>query len=153
MWCWLSDPKVRHSAKILNKSNVSWCTYYWLEPKAADSFKDLCRHKLCGMSTGTCHVSRLWQVNPHPIHIQKCWKSLTLRISMSSSLANLTFSLSVNTHCTFHQQPGRYNRIHPCIMTSGTVNVCSSLCKHVLPDVYMHSLTVTVFSVLSIAMG
>lgn len=38
-------------------------------------------------------------------------------------------------------------------MTLGTVNVCSGLCKNVLLDVYMHSLTVTGFSVLSIAMG
>lgn len=63
------------------------------------------------------------------------------------------FSLSRSALYTFHHQPGRYNRIHPCVMTSRTVNICSSLCKNVFLDVYMHSLTVTVFSVLPIVMG
>jgi len=36
----LGDPEVGLSAKILNKSNVSRCTYYSLEPKAAASFQD-----------------------------------------------------------------------------------------------------------------
>lgn len=158
VWCWLSDPKVRLSAKILNKSNVSWCTYYWLEPKAADSCKDYmpaqavwheCRHLSCQYSVTS---------EPASYHTSKMLEKFNLEnLSVLKSGKINLFSVSryplCIVHCTFHQQPGRYNRIYPCVMTSGTVNVCSSLCKNVLLDVYTHPSTVTAFSVLPIAMG
>lgn len=68
----LSDPKVRLLAKILNKSNVSRCTYYWLQSKAAASFKDYmpaqavwheCRYLSCQHNVTSKTVSS--QISKH----------------------------------------------------------------------------------------
>lgn len=68
----VSDPKVGLSAKILNKSDVWRCTYYWSEPKAAASFKDYmpaqavwheCRYMSCQHNVTSKTVSS--QISKH----------------------------------------------------------------------------------------
>lgn len=90
----LCDPEVGLLAKILNKSNVSRCTYYWLLPKLQLFLRTTCLHKLCGMSTGICQVGTMWHVKQCPLKYLNTLEELTLKNVHVLKSATVTCSLS-----------------------------------------------------------
>lgn len=107
----LSDRKLRLSAKILNESHMSRCTYYWLEPKPAASFRDYMpvqavwhEHRYLSCQYNVTSKTLSSQVPKHR-------KNLTMKMQMSSGLSQLCFFfLSLDVFSMIHQCPGRYNR-------------------------------------------
>lgn len=120
-----------------------------------------CQHKLCGMSTGFCHVGTMWQVKLCPLKYlshfltSKQLAQLILK-NVSSGLQQLFFSVTGCLLDTIHQHTGRHSnfpnifplRTYSNIKTSKEVNIYSTPCKNVLLDADMRSLTVFIFSVL-----
>lgn len=155
----LSDPKAGLSAKILNKSNVSRCTYYWFEPGVAASFKDYMPvQAVYGMTAGICHVRTMWQVKLCPLKYLSTLEELNLENVNVIKSATVIYSLLLGTCWTrftniqvdtvISSKYFHYDYIHSNIITSRAVNIYSTLCKNLLLGAYMHSLTVTMFSVL-----
>lgn len=97
----LSDPKAGLSAKILNKSNVSRCTYYWLEPEVAASFKDYMPvQAVYSMTAGICHVRKMWQVKLCPLKYLNTLEELNLENVNVVKSARVIYSLLLGAYWT-----------------------------------------------------